>query len=232
MKVLAFDIWGDYAHFRKYFTTSSPLTYAVPPKTAVYGMISAVLGIDKNKYLEKFSKAQCDIAISIVNPIKKSRIPMNYIDTKSSIDMSKIKNRTQVNLEVLKDVKYRIYVAHRDEKLYRDLKESLENNKSVYTLSLGLSEFIANYKYVGEYEVQKNESDAIQEINSVVPYSQKNNMEFKEGREYLKDTVYNEMDADRVVTEYIEIVYERNGKSVSIDAPGYSLESGDVIAFI
>ena len=44
MKCLVFDIKGDYGHFKKYYTTSSPLTFSIPPRTTVSGMIGALIG--------------------------------------------------------------------------------------------------------------------------------------------------------------------------------------------
>ena len=122
MKVLVLDLWGDYAHFRKYFTTSSPLTFAFPPKTALYGIVSAIIGLDKNEYLKYFQDKKCKIAIRILNPIKKTRISINYIDTKIAVDMGGIICRKQVNLVVLNDVKYRIYFYHEDNELQEKLK--------------------------------------------------------------------------------------------------------------
>lgn len=233
MKVLVFDIWGDYGHFRKYFTTSSPLTFAFPPKIAVYGIVSAILGIDKNDYLRYFQDKTCKVAIRLLNPVKKSRIAINYINTKSAIDMSKIKERTQVNLEVIKDCRFRIYLNHKDEKIYNGLKKYLMDKKSVYSISLGLSEFLANYKFVGEFEAEKIENKKFVEINTVIPFNENIDIKFQHGREYLKDTVYNEMNEKREVTEYISVLYERKGQTIICNvAEYYKLESGENIVFI
>ena len=53
MKILVFDIWGEYAHFKKIYATTSALSYVVPPKTSIYGYIGAILGLEKedNIYL-------------------------------------------------------------------------------------------------------------------------------------------------------------------------------------
>ena len=53
MKCLVFDIKGDYGHFKKYYTTSSPLTFSIPPRTTVSGMIGALIGLDKEEYLKE-----------------------------------------------------------------------------------------------------------------------------------------------------------------------------------
>ncbi|RKD25344.1 CRISPR-associated protein, Cas5h family [Caminicella sporogenes DSM 14501] len=233
MKILVFDVWGDYGHFRKYFTTSSPLTFSFPPKTAIYGLVSAILGIDKNEYLKYFQNKNCKIAIKIINSIKKTRIPINYIDTKQAIDMSKIKNRTQVNLEVIKDCKYRIYFYHKDNELYRNLKELLIDKKCIYSICLGLSELIANYKFIGEFHAEKFENKKFVEIDTLIPFNENISIKIQNGREYLKDTVYSEMNEKREITEYISVLYERTGKTIMCNIPVYyKLESGDKIVFI
>ncbi len=232
MKTLVFELWGDYAHFRKYFTTSSPLTFAFPPKTALYGIVSAIVGLDKNEYLKHFQNKKCKMAIRILNPVKKTRIPINYIDTKIAIDMGGIKGRTQVNLEVLKDVRYRIYFHHEDNELQEKLKVFLQEHRNIYTVSLGLSEFIGNFSYTGEYLAQENTERKMEEIHSIIPFNEDIKINFEGNREYLKDTVYNEMNENREITEYIKVLFERKGNSIVSTIPHYLLESGERIVFI
>ncbi|MDD4749617.1 MAG: CRISPR-associated protein Cas5, partial [Methanosarcinaceae archaeon] len=74
MKVLVFDVWGEFGHFRKHYTTTSPLTFSIPPRTAISGMIGAIIGLDKAEYLKYFSKNEAKIAVKIESPVKKTRI--------------------------------------------------------------------------------------------------------------------------------------------------------------
>ncbi|MDI3548462.1 MAG: CRISPR-associated protein Cas5h [Halanaerobiales bacterium] len=72
-KVLAFDLKGDYAHFKKYYTTTSPLTFSLPPKTVIYGIVGAILGFSKERdnkeyYLNFFQDKKCSIGIKVINP--------------------------------------------------------------------------------------------------------------------------------------------------------------------
>lgn len=46
-KMLVFDVWGDYAHFRRFYTTTSPLSFPIPPRTALCGLIGAIIGLEK-----------------------------------------------------------------------------------------------------------------------------------------------------------------------------------------
>lgn len=234
MKTLVFDIWGDYAHFRKYFTTSSPLTFSFPPKTSIYGVLGAILGLDKKEYLNSFQDKECEVAISIINEIKKTRVPINYINTKDAIDMSKIKSRTQVNLEILKDCKYRIYVKHKNNKIYEALKAMLIEKKCCYTISLGLSEFIANFNYIGEFEVEEVKgNNELVEISSIIKFDEDIKIKIEEDREYMKDTIYNEMNLERETTEFLSILYERTGKTIVTNISEYSLiAGGDRVVFI
>lgn len=233
MKCLVFDVWGDFAHYRKFYTTSSPLTFSFPPRTAVAGMIAAILGIDKNEYLKYFTKDKADIAIKIMKPVKKSRISYNLIDTKTAKMMSKIQNRTQVTFEVLKDCGYRIYFTHKDKNLYEKMKGFLKNHKSHYTVCLGLSEYIANFKYIDELEMKEEHSKDYVYIDSVIPFNEDMLIEFEMDREYFKDTVPNEMNENREVIEYKKVIYERNCNPIKcIVDKFYNVREGENIVFL
>ena len=43
--MLAFEIWGKFASFKDPFTISQNLTFNLPPKTAVGGMMASLLGL-------------------------------------------------------------------------------------------------------------------------------------------------------------------------------------------
>ncbi len=216
-RVIVFDVWGDYAHFRKNYSTSSPLTYSFPPRTALSGLIGAIAGLDKSDYFCKFFRDGALIGCRILAPVKKVRIGENLIDTKTALKMHLIKNRTQIRFEFVKDPKYRIYFSHSDEEFYEKVKEMLSSHQSIYTPCLGLSELICNFEYVGEYE-RMAAVEEIQEIDSVVPGKFIQKTEFEEGKEYFSEVMPCEMGEAREVTDYREILFERNGKSIRAKA--------------
>jgi len=225
-RVIVFDVWGDYAHFRKNYSTSSPLSYSFPPRTALSGLIGAIAGLDKLDYFSWFFRDNAMIGCRIMAPVKKVRIGENLIDTKTALKMHLIKNRTQIRFEFVKDPKYRIYFSHSDEKFYEKVEEMLSSHQSVYTPCLGLSEHICNFEYVGEYE-RMAAGEEIQEIDSVVPGKFIQETEFEEGKEYFSEVMPCEMGKAREVTDYREILFERNGKSIRAKASGlWVLENG------
>jgi len=234
--VLVFDVWGEYGHFRKYYTTTSPLTFAIPPRTALTGLIAGIIGLKKEEYLKYFSKQNARIAVKIISPTKKVRFSENLIDTKTADLMGRIKNRTQIRFEFLKDPKFRIYFHHTDATLYEKTREYLEQHKCVYTPCLGLSEHIANFKFVGEFgctEVKGKKVSAL--IDSVVPLPEASpvKIDFKKPGEYFSEILPVEMDVDRTVLEYCTTLYERNGNPIQADVESvWKLENHEKIIYL
>ncbi|OQY08083.1 MAG: type I-B CRISPR-associated protein Cas5 [Fusobacteriia bacterium 4572_132] len=229
MKILIFDLWGDFGHFRIPYTPSSPLTFPVPPKTALYGIIGAILGYDKNEYLLKFNKEKWEFSISLNKPIKKTYIPENFINTKEAKMFSRMpKNkscRTQINLEFLKSPSFRIYVYSKSDEFYR-LESFLKEHKSVFTVTLGLSECIANFKYVGTYDFEeiKNNKDIV-EISTIIPIKENIKIQFlsndNKERKYLKIRLPLEMKEDRELIKIQDFVIEANGESIFAQINNY-----------
>jgi len=218
-KVLIFDAWGDYAHFRRFYTTTSPLTFPIPPRTALCGLIGAIIGKEKenNEYLRHFSLNEASIGLRLLKPVKKVMIAENLIDTEKSPKSFYNIKRTRIRFEFLKDQKYRIYFHHTDEDIYQQLKENLMNHKSVYTPCLGLSENIANFKFVGEFKVKSETTREYVQINSVLPTEkivEKQGIKLNFGVEYFSIKVPIELNLDRIVTKYSNIFFERTGKPV------------------
>lgn len=216
-RVLVFDVWGDYAHFRKNYSTSSPLTYSFPPRTALSGLIGAIAGFDKADYFRYFLRDGANIGCKILVPVKKVRIAGNLINTSNAVGMHLIKNRSPTRFEFVKDPRYRIYFWHSDEEIYDNLKSLLINHQSVYTPCLGLSQLICNFSFVGEFGL-KRMGEELQTIDSVVPGQCLISTEFEERKEYFSEVMPGVMGENRVVIDYNEILFERNGKGIKAKA--------------
>lgn len=221
MKILVFDIWGDFGHFRKYFSTSSPLTYSIIPPTAIYGILGAILGFDKeeNQYLKKLNDRTIKYGLQILNPIKKMRIGLNHINTKGNIWVPKQRRegpRTQIRTEFLKNPRYRCYIHVTDEELFEQLIDYVKLHKSVYTVSLGLSECLANYQFVKVDNVKKYVPNDYISVSTVFANSmvQQGGLKIEEGKTYMKETVATAIDTNRVVSNYEEIIFEANGEPI------------------
>jgi len=232
-KVLVFDIWGDYAHFRKIETTTSPLTYSFPTGTALAGIIAAILGLGRDSYYELFSKGNVKFAVRILHPIKKTTINLNLIDTSRGFYLWDIKEnpRTIVPCQFIKQPKYRIYIWLSDKERYKELKNHLENHQTIYTLYLGISELIANFSFIGEFDIKAEGVKGEEEIHSIIK-KDKVRMIVEEGKRYALESVPLFMDKDRMVLEYGNMVFETNGKPLKINqGEFYKIGRENVIFF-
>ncbi|CAG0995746.1 hypothetical protein METP3_02937 [Methanosarcinales archaeon] len=239
MKVLVFDIWGNYGHFRKFYTTSSPLTFSFPPPSTIAGILGAIFGVGKDEYLKVFAIDKCGIALKIVNRVKKVRMGLNLMETKGTnlkrpFSDKNLAPRTQIRTEFLKDPYYRIYFTHVNEKILIHLAKLVEEHKSIYTVSLGLSELLADFKFVGIYDTEKIlggmavEMDTPIIANNLIP----DKFEIETGKKYFKEKMPIIMNPERIIEKYDDVIFESEGKTIKAQLNAYyRLENGDNIAF-
>lgn len=219
-KILAFDIWGRYAHFKKIFATTSALSYAIPSKTAMYGYVGAVIGLEKfdNYYLTQFEQGACKIGLQVCHPIVMQRINTNLHPHDKGIIKAN-QNRKPTTIEYVYQPKYRVYFTHENSDIYDKLKAHLQSHTSIYTPTLGLASLLSNFEFIGEYESQLTESNGKEsvEINSVIPRSKFIDFD-------LDPTIYNEiieysqfsveMNTTREVTVRDDVFFDRKGQSI------------------
>ncbi len=213
-KALVFDIWGDYAHFRKIETTTSPLTYAIPTGTALAGLISAIIGLNRDSYYDLFSPQNTRLAIRVMNPLKKTRINISLIDTSRGFCLRDIGEnpRTLIPFEFVKNPKYRIYFQTIKEHIGLKFGGFLRKHYSYYTPSLGTANLIANFAYVGEYEVAKTGEEMVQ---SVVR-KDRGRLLIEENKRYGIERIPIYMNQERIVKEFANVIYETDGKPVKM----------------
>lgn len=213
MNLLVFEIRGQFAHFKKYYATTSALTYAFPPKTSLYGFIGAVLGLSKaeNAYLRSFGGKDCLIGLQVINPIKTVRLGINL---RPNRDRYK-DNPKPTLIEFVRDPHYRVFFYHHDEVLQTNLRRALESHSSVFTPSLGLANLMADFEWIGESTATQMSSGLPVDINSIIPRSQfKTFGEMKEADIIEQSMFAIEMDSERNVTERDDIVFDRNGNLI------------------
>lgn len=232
-QVLIFDIWSEYGHFRKFNTTTSPLTYSIPTRPAIAGLLGAVLGVERElsagkfpkgitPVSELFSKQNAGIAIQIINPVKKVSIAFNLLDTeKTASSFFNIKQRTQIEFELLKEPHFRIFAGFKESGTLTDLTQRIKENKLHFTPYLGLSQFTATVQYKDVAKAQLLIIDASTEVITAVNLNhtdQSDPVQFNRSKDfkYTSDTLPVEMQRDRIVTEYAEVIMETNGNPVSI----------------
>jgi len=174
--VLVFRVKGQFAHWRKWFTTTSPLTYSFPPRTAILGLVGAIAGVQRDEIPEKFPLQATKISVCPLTRIVKDRLPETWywspvriVDGEIQLGEKKEAIKTfQVNLEVIRYPYYRIIFWHEDEKLMAELAARLREKRWFYPPCLGIMGFLADIEFEGEDEAEEAEGGKI-ELNSILP---------------------------------------------------------------
>jgi CRISPR-associated protein Cas5h len=176
--VVVFDIWSSYAYFRKPYTTTTALTFNFIPRSAIEGVIAAILGISSKDFPSKLGNSR--IGLGILNEVHK--IPFSTMHTHtdfwdeirayiySTPRITKRNYYARVNMELLVNPKYRVYFS--DTKLLKNLEIAIRNHQTVYTPYLGTSTMIANFEYVGTFDYITQHKE-IADISTIIPYSVK-----------------------------------------------------------
>jgi CRISPR-associated protein Cas5h len=178
MEVISLDIGGKFAHFRKYYANNTALSYTIPPRTTIMGMLAALLGRERDSYYEEISSEHLRIGIRIMTPLKKSFHRLNLLSIKSSDDFSGKGGRIQTPFEVVTGynistdwVIYRLFLSPTDtgKAVFKELADILTQRKQHYALTLGTANFSASILQVQDYkQIQSTQSDNFVPIHSAV----------------------------------------------------------------
>ncbi|HLP45297.1 MAG TPA: type I-B CRISPR-associated protein Cas5b [Candidatus Kapabacteria bacterium] len=233
LDVIVFDLSADFGHFKVPYTTTSPLTLPVPSRTAIFGLLGAVAGLDKNDYLAHFQGEVCNIALGVKRPVKKIHIAQNLINTKNvgaanmfaRMNSRKTAPHSPTRIEFLKDPGYRLYFHHRDRVLFDTVYSHLVNHRTEYTISLGISECLANFEYIGCYNAENIENNVdFVALNSILPLeslTSSNNLLLENDNYLIRVHLPLEMKPDRELVKTGEFLVEANGGKIKARIPSY-----------
>jgi len=235
-KLLIFDIKGPAAHFRKFYTNSSSLSYTFPPRTTITGLIAGMLGKARDSYYEEFSSERCKIAVSIRTPVRKIMQTINYVRTKSLGELNLSAGHTQIPLEIVlpsgnsEIFKYRIYFYHIASIFSEFSEKILQNGQFVYPPYLGISEFTAEVNFVDFIKQDKiekfSDSSAAVEIATAVNVSQisKGGLIFDQNSgvtlQYVKERMPLEFDSERKLKRAASFIYEKSHNKAKLKIKG------------
>lgn len=218
MKLLTFRIQGKMAHFRRYYSNSSALSYSIPPRTTIAGMIAGLLGYERDSYYKLFSLDQCKIALANLSSIKKETQKMNLLMIKDLKDFNGSKehhSQTPTEFVMPQNIRtgildYKLWFFHEDSKIMEHLQEVLSRYEIGYgsngiSLALGTAAQLGWVYYEGIQEGQEILSEQKVEISSVTPlrYIERLEMEAEESRQYrlVKEDIPLEFDTERRITK-------------------------------
>lgn len=129
MKVVSFHLKGKMAHFRRYYSNSSALSYTIPPRTTIIGLLAGLLGYAKDSYYYAFSTDDCKIAVAVRAPIKKQIQKLNLLMVKNHNDLNGSQpyhSQTATEFVLPQNIRsgfidYKIWMTHQDTAIVDEL---------------------------------------------------------------------------------------------------------------
>jgi len=223
MDLLILKVKGKFAHFRKFYTNSSSLSYSVPPRTTVIGLIAAVLGYERDSYYELFSRDNFNVSIKKDSCIRKIMQSVNYIKATSPKSIFQPKDHTQIPVEILTGddgVKYTIYINCDDKNLMNELEYRAKNNKYVYSPYLGAAPFNCTFEFCHRLDVQPQKSNELVQISTLInsKYIAAGSIDIFENDnlKLLKERMPVEFLKDREVGDMASYIYDENGHPLKL----------------
>ncbi|CAE6493558.1 CRISPR-associated protein Cas5 [Candidatus Nitrosotenuis uzonensis] len=137
LKIISFAVSGAFAAFRDPSVTSNQTVYFIPSKSAVIGLLGAIVGVQRSnnlndaygeQYLDFFKKTRIGLQLETQNP-KKITMFTNH----RSLKEAKTK---PFKTELFENPKYRIFVKT-EEPYYSRLADSLQSNNFTYSPYFG-----------------------------------------------------------------------------------------------
>lgn len=180
---VAFKVWGKLAHFRVPETTSSRMTYPIPSKPTVLGMVASIMGLRKFEYLELFKEREALVSVvyepeafNIMSMGIKLINTKNAKPTKGVIGLFSGKNTNSlVNHAFVKNPKYTIFLTLKDKDMLDELVNRIKDHRSVFHFYLGKAVCFGNFGFLdnriknNKFKVEELKSKSVVSVVSAVP---------------------------------------------------------------
>jgi CRISPR-associated protein Cas5h len=223
---VVFEVASDMAHFRRQYAITTALTYVVPPRTALCGLVGAILGLPKNDCLREFTDDLATFGLQIVEPIRTGHVSINLVQTKDGLNFRptrgpRVQPHTTMRYEVVKSPRYRVIFGH--QQLAERLAELLGRAESYYTPCLGLAWMIAwldgGHVLPGKHVVGDQESQAF--CSPVRTSALRGDVRWHADGVYQRIRMPAVMQPDRQVTRYEEYIVDTTGQPVETSLKSY-----------
>lgn len=219
MKGALIRISGNWAHFKKPETNNNPLTHDFITKTALIGMIGAVLGIERPEMRKRFPELSEDLlyGVQLESAVKKESWAFTM---REAINLM---NKAPKQMEFLKNPSFLVAMAlkeKRSESIFAEFVAALKNSEAKFTPVLGLHNCPANLaliaegefvEEIGEFEtkgfVAKNYAI---ETGKLLQAGKSMRLGFEKIPTYQNDDFWN------LPEKYVEVIYPSENHSVPV----------------
>lgn len=201
-----FDCSSDMALFRKPYTTTSSVSFAFPPPSAIAGLVSAIVGLDNGasgnaSYADYWKELTgTRVAVALLRQTRWLRAAVNFWNVKNPQKTPHI----QVKHQFVSSPRYRVYVSGGIE---ARLCEHLERGTFIYTPCLGVAYAIAQIDYIGSCDPQPIEDEEVR-VNTVIPWADEGmELNLAESGGVFSERVPFRLTTERALAESVKVVY-------------------------
>ncbi len=224
MKGLKLHIKGNWAQFRRAETNNNPLSHDFITKTALIGMIGAVLGKERKEMKQLFPLLSKDLkyCVQIVNEVRKQSWGFTFRSVSNAWEKS------PKQMEIIRNPDYFILICLLDQacekskKVFDEFVESCREGKSCYEPVLGLHNCPAEIEFIetGDFEFVSN--DKFTTHGFVTKNHKPEDIETSNFRiGFDKVPTYQNDDFWNLPEEYVEVIYPSNNREITVKGEHY-----------
>jgi CRISPR-associated protein Cas5h len=212
--VIEWLVRADYAHFSHPATIYSSLTYPVPPKTTVMGMLSAIAGEERYDHLSamRYSVAIEHIAAKRQFCFNGIKSVLSELNPKKTVGFRK--GRKQFYRELLVDVSYRVFCDLQEVRAesVEKILDAMHRHKSYYPLYMGINLCLADYTLCGVYQKVENTLKDEAYVDGLVPLH--SDFVIENGKRYADVHMPTKVDEARNFGGFEDYLVELEGRPI------------------
>jgi len=225
MKGVRLEIKGEWAQFRRAETNNNPLSHDLITKTALIGMIGAVLGIERDKMKSQFPVLSEDLKYGV--HIKNNVAKQSWGFTLRQVNHAWDKSPKQ--MEFIRKPHYEVIIGlknNRSEKLFDDFVDACRNGQSCYEPILGLHNCPAEIIFIEEGNINHVPHGTFSTQGFVTNKHELSNFEslnFRLG--FDKIPTYQNDDFWNLPESFVAIIYPSGGNELIISGEYYTFNN-------
>lgn len=221
MKAFQLKIDGNWAHFKKPETNNNPLTHDFITKTALIGLIGAVLGVDRKDMRPLFPQLSEDLlyGVEVKKPVKKESWGFTL---RKAVNLCE---KAPKNMEFIKGPEYLVAIGlfnERSEEIFSRFVLSIKSSEAKYTPVLGLHNCPANLEYVSDGEYSEK---LIGRFTAKCFVSNKHILDISQNRTFRigldKIPTFQNDDFWNLPDKYREVIYPSGGNEITVSGDYY-----------
>lgn len=158
MDTLSFEWSAKYGHFLRAEATVNALTYPLPPRTAVLGLLGAILGLEKDALATDLA----EVRIAVSGPIPRrfwhrvklrkdppAALPLQVKRTQRGAENPAPEKAALLNQEWLLAPRYRVHVAWPEQQArFDEMAVRIRERRWHFTPCMGLSELLCDVAFI------------------------------------------------------------------------------------